>query len=218
MFIPPATATADAMYPLLRGHGVVLEPLTISHTAELFTAARPEMFDHFLTWPQVWTEKSFAAWIGPLLANPKNAPFAIRENGALNGSAGLSSNAKSPWSGRLVGASSYCDIDPANRAVEIGWTWYTPDAQSTRINPACKLLLLEHAFTKLGCVRVQLKCDLRNTRSQAAITKLGATREGVLHQHRIQQNGFIRDTVMYSITAAEWPAVKRGLQTRLPAV
>lgn len=210
-----AASTADAMYPSMRGHGVILEPLTVAHTAELFAAARPEMFGYFLTWPQVWTEEGFGTWIGKLLANPKNAAFAVRDYGAMKGPPGEGSAGDDHRAGRLVGASSYCDIDAANKAVEIGWTWYTLDAQGTRINPACKLLLLEHAFTKLGCVRVQLKCDLRNTRSQAAIAKLGATREGVLRQHRIQQNGFVRDTVMYSITAAEWPGVKRGLEGRL---
>jgi RimJ/RimL family protein N-acetyltransferase len=106
------------------------------------------------------------------------------------------------------------DIDPPNACVEIGATWYTPTARGTSINPACKLLLLRHAFETLGCVRVTLKCDGRNLHSQRAITKLGATREGTLRKHRIQQNGFVRDTVMFSVIRDEWPTVRAGLEAR----
>ena len=203
------------MRPVLRGHGVVLEPLTMAHAPGLFAIARPEMFGNFLSWPQIWTEEAFSEWLGRQIGNPKSSALAVREDGAMKETAGGGTSQDGNWAGRLVGASSYCDIDLANKALEIGWTWYTPPAQGTLVNPACKLLMLEHAFEKLKCVRVQLKCDLRNLRSQAAIAKLGAVREGVLRQHRIQQNGFVRDTVMYSITAAEWPVVKRGLETRL---
>lgn len=219
----------DVIRPLLRGHGVVLEPLTLAHAPELFAIARPEMFGNFLSWPEVWTMEAFGQWLGRQIGNPKSSAFAVRDDGAMKtdpragasepslGETGLSTPGVSNWAGKLVGATSFCDIDLANKALEVGWTWYTPPAQGTLVNPACKLLLLEHAFEKIKCVRVQLKCDLRNLRSQAAIAKLGATREGVLRQHRIQQNGFVRDTVMYSITAVEWPAIKHGLASRLNA-
>jgi RimJ/RimL family protein N-acetyltransferase len=115
----------------------------------------------------------------------------------------------------MVGSTSYMDIDPPNRCVEIGATWYAPSHRGTRINPECKLLLLGHAFETLSCVRVTLKCDSRNLHSQAAIAKLGATREGVLRKHRIQPDGYVRDTVYFSVIAEEWPQVRQSLLDRL---
>jgi RimJ/RimL family protein N-acetyltransferase len=117
--------------------------------------------------------------------------------------------------GQSVGVTCYMDIRPAHRGLEIGSTWIARPYQGTRVNPESKYLLLRHAFENLGAVRVQLKTDGRNRQSQAAIAKLGAQREGVLRKHLILQDGYIRDTVMFSIIAEEWPAVKAGLETRL---
>jgi RimJ/RimL family protein N-acetyltransferase len=99
--------------------------------------------------------------------------------------------------------------------VEIGSTWYTPDVWGTRVNPECKLLLLAHAFDALGMNRVSLCTDARNARSQAAIEKLGAVKEGVLRSHMVTQGGRIRDSVLYSIVIEEWPEVKARLAARL---
>jgi len=99
--------------------------------------------------------------------------------------------------------------------VEIGSTWYVPAVWSTRINPECKLLLLAHAFEVLGMNRVSFCTDIRNTRSQAAIAKLGAVKEGILRSHMITQGGRVRDTVLFSIVLADWPAVKAQLTARL---
>ncbi len=111
-----------------------------------------------------------------------------------------------------VGMTRYLDIRPADRTLEIGGTWYTPAYQHTAVNTECKYLLLCHAFETLGCIRVQLKTDLRNERSQRAIERLGAVREGVLRNHMILPDGTVRPSVYYSILAAEWPAVKSRLE------
>jgi RimJ/RimL family protein N-acetyltransferase len=109
----------------------------------------------------------------------------------------------------------YLEIRPAHRGLEIGRTWIGRAFQGTRVNPESKLLLLRHAFEDLGAARVQLKTDVRNLQSQRAIEKLGAVKEGVLRRYQMRSNGFIRDTMVFSIIAEEWPAVKAGLERRL---
>jgi RimJ/RimL family protein N-acetyltransferase len=104
---------------------------------------------------------------------------------------------------------------PEHRRLEIGWTWYGAAYQRTPVNTECKLLLLTHAFDVLGCNRVEFKTDHMNTRSQVAIERLGATREGVFRRHRIRRDGTLRDTVWYSIIREEWPAVRARLAARL---
>ena len=117
--------------------------------------------------------------------------------------------------GQAVGVSSYTDVRPEHRGLEIGGTWIGRTYQRTAVNPECKYLMLRHAFENLGAVRVQLKTDSRNTQSQRAIEKLGAQKEGVLRKHIILPDGYVRDTVMYSITVEEWPEVRVGLEDRL---
>lgn len=117
--------------------------------------------------------------------------------------------------GEAVGGTSYLDISPPDQRVEIGNTWLGAAARRTPVNTECKYLLLRHAFETLGCQRVQLKTDSRNLRSQAAIARIGAQREGVLRNHMILADGSVRDTVMFSIIDAEWPAVKARLEARL---
>jgi RimJ/RimL family protein N-acetyltransferase len=117
-------------------------------------------------------------------------------------------------SGRLVGTTSFHHISSANRTVEIGSTFYRPGARGTAVNPEVKLLLLDHAFGR-GALRVQLTVDSRNERSQAAVTKLGAVREGVLRRHLVTWTGHLRDTVMFSIIDTEWPDVRERLRARL---
>jgi RimJ/RimL family protein N-acetyltransferase len=109
------------------------------------------------------------------------------------------------------------NIDLEDRSLEIGGTWYGLDYQGTLVNTECKYLLLKHAFETLGCIRVWLKTDARNLRSQRAIEKLGAIREGVLRNHMLLPDGYIRDSVVYSILPNEWPEVKTQLKTRLEA-
>jgi RimJ/RimL family protein N-acetyltransferase len=115
-----------------------------------------------------------------------------------------------------LGITSYLDPSVVNRGVEIGMTAYAPHAAGTAINPAAKRLLLVHAFGE-GALRVQFQVDARNKRSQAAVLKLGATQEGVLRNHRVLQDGFVRDTAFFSILDSEWPDVKAKLDARLAA-
>lgn len=117
--------------------------------------------------------------------------------------------------GRLVGTTSLGDIDVVNERTHIGWTAYAPDVWSTAVNPECKLLLLTHAFEDCGFGRVKIQTDLLNTRSQAAIAKMGAEREGVLRRHMRRADGTFRDTVVYAVTVDDWPAVRTGLEERL---
>jgi RimJ/RimL family protein N-acetyltransferase len=118
-------------------------------------------------------------------------------------------------SGEAVGGTTYLDIALADKRVEIGSTWHAKTVWRTAINTECKFLLLRHAFETLGCNRVQLKTDQRNERSQAAIARLGAVREGVLRAQMVMPDGWVRDTVMFSIIKAEWPAVKARLEQLL---
>jgi N-acetyltransferase len=118
-------------------------------------------------------------------------------------------------SGRIVGTTSLGDSDLAHERTHIGWTAYAPDVWSTAVNPECKLLLLTHAFDDCGFGRVKIQTDLVNTRSQAAIAKLGATREGVLRRHMLRADGSRRDTVVFSVIVGEWPEVQARLEARL---
>jgi RimJ/RimL family protein N-acetyltransferase len=114
--------------------------------------------------------------------------------------------------GRVAGSTRYFDIRPRDRGLEIGHTWLGVAFQRTGINTECKYLLLRHAFEDLGALRVQLKTDARNVRSQAAIERLGAVREGVLRHHMVLPDGHLRDTVMYSILRPEWLSVRDRLE------
>lgn len=118
-------------------------------------------------------------------------------------------------SGHAVGSTRFGDMAPEHGRLEIGWTWIAPSHQRTALNTEAKLLQLGYAFDELGATRVALKTDGRNVRSQAAIERLGGVREGVLRKHIRLPDGFLRDTVYYSILADEWPAVKARLEERL---
>lgn len=123
------------------------------------------------------------------------------------------------WTARLrdqiVGTTSFLDVVPGDARLEIGFTTYAPHTWAGVVNPSCKLLLMAWAFEQAGFGRVQLKTDIRNLRSQGAIERLGARREGVLREYQRRQDGTMRDTVMYSVLAHEWPAVQQGLRDRL---
>ena len=114
-------------------------------------------------------------------------------------------------SGRVLGSSSYHDIVPAIKRVEIGWTWYAKSVQRSHVNTTCKLLLMTHAFETLGCHVVGWRTDNFNFASQAAIERLGARKDGVIRGHALRRDGTIRDTVMYSLRSGEWPEVKAQL-------
>jgi RimJ/RimL family protein N-acetyltransferase len=182
----------------LEGRTVRLEPLTVEHAEQLSAAATPELFTYHFPPPE-FTPVGFAQLIGWLLAQGTYCPFAITDRA----------------SGRAIGMTSYLDIRPRDLGVEIGFTWIAATHQRSAVNPESKYLLLRHAFDDQNAQRVQLKTDLRNIQSQRALEKLGAVREGVLRKHMMRPDGFLRDTVMYSITADEWPQVRAGLEARL---
>lgn len=188
----------------LQNEYVRLEPLEPHHTPALARTVDAETFRYFATTNMPTDEASARTEVERLRTAPASLAFAVIER-ATNS---------------IVGSSSYLDIRPEHRGLEIGRTWITARCRGTRVNPSMKLLMLAHAFESPlfeghPAERVQLKTDARNLRSQAAIAKLGAVREGTLRKHIILPDGFVRDTVMYSITRDEWPAVRSGLITRV---
>jgi RimJ/RimL family protein N-acetyltransferase len=122
--------------------------------------------------------------------------------------------------GAVVGMTTYMNIDAQNRRVEIGSTWYRAGAQRSGLNTECKLLLLRHAFETLGCIAVEFRTHFFNHQSRRAIERLGAKQDGILRSHTVTPDGILRDTVVYSIIASEWPAVRQHLTFQLtrPAV
>lgn len=179
---------------------VALEPYEPRHLDELAAAVRsaPGIWRYM---PDDLTAVDFADWFeGALEVQRKGKMIfhAVRRRAT----------------GALCGSTSYLNIAPEHSRVEIGYTWYLPDAQGTDVNPASKLLMLGNAFQS-GAERVELKCDARNAHSRAAILKLGAVEEGTLRRHMRISNGHIRDTVYYSVLREEWPKVRAGLEARL---
>ena len=117
--------------------------------------------------------------------------------------------------GKIAGMSTYMNVDTPNRRVEIGSTWYAKRVQRTALNTQCKLLLLQHAFEKLDCIAVEFRTHFFNQQSRRGIERLGAKQDGILRNHQIAPNGTLRDTVVYSILASEWPTVKAHLTYQL---
>lgn len=188
------------IHPLtLTGRVVRLVPLSEEHVPALALAGNDPSIWQFMRYGVVDTEEKMGDLAQYLLrqqAKGTDLPFTVFHIA----------------DGRAVGMTRYMDIHPADRALEIGGTWYAPAYQHTAVNTECKYLLLCHAFETLGCIRVQLKTDLRNERSQRAIERLGAVREGVLRDHMILPDGTVRSSVFYSILASEWPGVKARLE------
>ena len=181
---------------VLAGHGVLLEPLTPAHAPDLLAAAQDDDVWRWLPVARPRTEDDLRRIVETHRAD---LAFAVVVDG------------------RAQGSTSYLDVDLPVGGLEIGWTWYARSLWATTVNPACKLLLLAHAFDVLGAQRVTLKTDGLNARSQAAIRKLGAQYDGTLRHSRLRPDGTVRDTAYFSILAAEWPAVRDGLQARLGA-
>jgi len=191
----------DLMPPTLTGKFVTLEPIDERHAPDLFAAMQDEEVCRYLAWPPpVKVEETVAL---------------IREARELM-ARGQSIVLAQIWNatGHAIGSTRLLDLRPADRQVEIGSTFLARDYWRTPANTESKLLFLSYCFEKLGCVRVALKTDGRNVRSQEAIARLGAVREGVLRKH-MNVRGYQRDTVYFSILAEEWPAVRGRLQARL---
>lgn len=174
-----------------------LEPLELRHAADWLKVGTPDVMAYTFQ-PQSYTLEGFQKLIATLLAETHRCPFIIY----------LRAN------GEPIGYTGYLNIDAKNRGLEIG-TWLGRAYQGRGINTEAKFLLLRHAFEVLGALRVQFKTDHRNIQSQRALEKIGAVREGVLRHHRLNADGSISDSVIYSIIAPEWPAVKTLLTARL---
>ena len=189
----------DVKPVILEGKHVRLEPLAESHAPDLAEIGAGQTFWDFMLYGNINTVDDMHDWVLDILSRAEKGtdlPFvAIHLD-----------------SGRVAGATRYLNIMPRDRGLEIGGTWYGLEFQRTPVNTECKYLLLQHAFETLGCIRVQLKTDLRNERSQKAIERIGAVKEGVLRNHMILPDGRYRHSVFYSILDTEWPAVKKRLE------
>ena len=191
----------DVQPVTLERDGIRLEPLTQEHEPALIAAAADgQLWDLWFT--TVPFPDATAAYIATALQGQRDGhmlPWAVRDAA----------------SGEIIGSTRYHDIVAAIDRVEIGYTWYRASRQRTAVNTTCKLLLLAHAFDTLGCKVVGLRTDNFNFRSQRAIEGLGAKKDGVLRHHAMRRDGSVRDSVLYSILAAEWPDVRRHLELRL---
>lgn len=187
--------------PRLEGERVVLEPLEAAHAGELWEAAQA---------PETWrwlahlnkSREFFDGWLDLTLAaagEGHEGPFAVRRRA----------------DGAVVGSTRFMAARPADRVVEIGWTWFNPSVWRSGVNVETKLLMLGDAFERLWCVRVELKTDARNERSRTAIAALPAQFEGVLRKHMIVPDVGQRDTAYFSVIDEEWPAVRANLERRL---
>ena len=186
---------------VLEGHGIRLEPLTEEHSGALAAAAGDGRLWE-LWFVAVPPPDGMRTYVADALTGQRDGhmlPWVVRDVS----------------SGTIMGSTRYHDIAPAIERVEIGHTWYGQSRQRTHVNTTCKLLLLTHAFEKLGCKVVGLRTDNFNFRSQRAIEALGAKKDGVIRHFGTRRDGTVRDVVMYSILVTEWPDVKRYLELRL---
>ncbi len=186
----------------LTGNLVRLEPLQMKHATDLYQAAQDLAIWTYMPQAPIRSLAEMQRVIATALKDQESGtciPFAIID---------LAQNC-------AVGSTRYLDLRLHDRALEIGWTWLTPSVQRTGINTECKYLLLRHAFEQCGAIRVQLKTHHLNFKSQHAIERLGAVKEGILRNHMIMPDGSYRHSVYYSIIEGEWLAVKAGLEAKM---
>jgi RimJ/RimL family protein N-acetyltransferase len=186
----------------LTGSFVRLEPLSEAHIPGLTAIGMDDSIWQYMPYGFMRSEDDIRRWVRGILARASDGtdlPFAAIDLA----------------SGCVAGATRYMEIRPAHHGLEIGGTWYGAAFRRTRVNTECKYLLFEHAFEILKCIRVQLKTDSRNERSQRAIERLGAVKEGVLRNHLILPDGHVRHSVYYSILDSEWPTLRMRLQQLL---
>lgn len=190
----------DNLTTRLEGSIVVLEPLREEHAEELWEAAQAtEIWDWLAHLNQ---RERFDAWMQLTLEAARagsEGPFTTRDANT----------------GRAIGSSRYLNVRPADRVVEIGWTWLHPSTWRSGANVEAKLLMMRHAFEALGCVRVEFKTDARNERSRAALAALPAQFEGTLRNHMIVPDVGLRDSAYFSVIEPEWPEVRANLERRL---
>lgn len=186
----------------LQGKYVRLEPMGEQHISGLTEIGVGQDFWSFMLYGDMKTEADMRHWVLDILDREKKGgdlPFAVVHLA----------------SGKIAGATRYLNIMPKDRGLEVGGTWYGKEFQRTAVNTECKYLLLTHAFEVLKAIRVQIKTDSLNVRSQAAIERIGAMKEGVLRNHMILPDGRIRHSVFYSILDSEWAGVKKNLEAML---
>ncbi len=187
---------------ILTGTHVRLEPMTEAHIPGLAEIGVGQDFWDFMLYGRMDSVDDMRGWVREILARStkgSDMPFVAVQLA----------------SGKVAGATRYLNIMPNDRGLEIGGTWYGVEFQRTAVNTECKYILLKHAFESLGCIRVQFKTDLHNVRSQKAIERIGAVKEGVLRNHMILPDGRFRDSVCYSILDSEWAGVKSRLEDYL---
>ena len=187
-FVQPITLSA---------HGLLLEPLALAHESGLRQAAADgELWTlHMTSVPEPEQTRTYIEAALHMQTEGTRVPFAVIEQST----------------GRVLGSTSYHDILPAVKRLEIGYTWYAQSVQRTHVNTTCKALLMTHAFDTLGYHVVGWRTDHLNLASQRAIERLGAHKGGIIRGQALRRDGTIRDTVMYSMTASEWPAAKARL-------
>jgi len=187
---------------ILDGEVVQLVPLSIKHVPELTLEARDKEIWQFLPYGEVTTEEKMSNLIRFWLKRAENGvdlPFTVifRE------------------SSKPIGNTRFLDINWQHKSLEIGGTWYGKEYQRSKVNTECKFLMLQYAFEALECIRVQFKTDILNERSQKALERIGAVKEGILRSHMIRNDGSYRDSVFYSIIIDEWEGVKSRLVEKL---
>jgi RimJ/RimL family protein N-acetyltransferase len=191
----------------LTGVRVKLLPMDLTHVQDLFEVAKsPDIWTLMPVLYEVETIDQMREFVEEALLSKEQAgafgleyPFVVLDQ----------------ITNTIVGSTRYLDISEKHRSLEIGLTWYSPQVRRTRINTECKYLMLKHCFEKLNLIRVQIKTDARNITAQKAIERIGAKKEGVLRNHRVLRDGFIRDSIFYSITVEDWPDVKDKLENLL---
>jgi RimJ/RimL family protein N-acetyltransferase len=188
----------------LEGRIVVLEPLAREHEQGLYAAAQDAEIWRWMSYNAVESPETFHAWIEEALRAMEageEVPFTVL----------------SAQTGKPIGSTRYLTLRPEHRGLEIGWTWLARSAWGTGANAEAKLLLLEHAFERLGCIRVEFKTDARNERSRAALEALPARFEGIFRSHMLVRDGERRNSAYYSVTDDDWPVVRTLLERRLSA-
>lgn len=185
----------------LEGATVILAPMRAEMLDELWEAANSKQIWEF-TSSKIYSKEDMKVTIAKALAENKKGvqvPFVVIDKA----------------NGKVIGSTRYLDVANAQKTLEIGWTWYHPDYWRTRVNTETKFLLLKYAFENLKFNRVQFCTDLRNVRSQNAIERIGAQKEGILRKHKIIEDSYVRDTVVFSIISDEWLDVKASLQVKM---
>ena len=192
---------------------MTIEPVTLRG---LSVQLEPMRADHIDALTRVGLEPELWRWTQTFIATPHDmSRYVLQALDELSRGIALPFVIVAQPRGEVVGSTRYGSVDLANRRLEIGWTWIAPPYQRTAINTEAKLLLLTHAFERLGTNRVELKTDALNQKSRTAIARLGAVEEGTFRKHIVTSSGRVRDTVYYSIIDTEWPEVKARLESRL---